>query len=40
MKRSLETSPFDKNAARKFGELTLAVHDLNMLLAKSFYPGP
>jgi len=40
IKRSLESGPLDTNAAQKFGELTLAVHDLNMLLAESFYPGP
>ncbi|HWD92940.1 MAG TPA: YkgJ family cysteine cluster protein [Verrucomicrobiae bacterium] len=39
MKRSLESGPLDEDAAQKFGELTLAVHDLNVLLAEAFYPG-
>jgi hypothetical protein len=40
MKRRLESGPLDDEAAEKFGDLTLAVHDLNMLLAEAFYPGP
>jgi hypothetical protein len=39
MQRKFETSPQPAEAAGKFGELTLAVHDLNMLLAENFYPG-
>ena len=38
-KRRLENGPLDEDAAEKFGDLTLAVHDLNMLLAEAFYPG-
>jgi uncharacterized protein len=40
MKRKLEIGPRDEDSAEKFGELTLAVHDLNMLLAEAFYPRP
>jgi hypothetical protein len=39
VKRRLESGPLDGHAAEKFGELTLAVHHLNMLLAEKFYPG-
>jgi uncharacterized protein len=39
MQRKLESSPLDKEAARIFGELTLAVHDLNVLLSEKFYPA-
>jgi uncharacterized protein len=35
--RQIERSPYDKDAAHTFGELTLAVHKLNMLLAQRFY---
>lgn len=38
IKRKLESGPLDEDTAGKFGELTLAVHDLNMLLAEAFYP--
>ncbi len=37
MKRKLESSPLDDETAEKFGNLTLAVHDLNVLLSQSFY---
>ena len=40
MKRKLESSPLDKETAHIFGELTLAAHDLNMLLSEKFYPAP
>jgi len=40
MKRQLESNPLDSETATKFGELTLAVHDLNVLLSESFYPAP
>ncbi|HEY2082690.1 MAG TPA: YkgJ family cysteine cluster protein [Verrucomicrobiae bacterium] len=40
LQRQFETSPLNAEASHKFGELTLAVHDLNMLLAEKFYPGP
>jgi hypothetical protein len=40
VKRRLERSPLDDETAEKFGELTLAVHDLNVLLSEAFYPAP
>jgi hypothetical protein len=40
MKRQLESGPLDSETAAKFGELTLAVHNLNVLLSESFYPAP
>ncbi|HXT12069.1 MAG TPA: YkgJ family cysteine cluster protein [Candidatus Angelobacter sp.] len=40
MQRRLESSGLDEETAETFGDLTLAVHDLNMLLAEAFYPGP
>lgn len=39
-KHRLESSPFDEGAGDTFGELTLAVHDLNLLLREKFYPAP
>ena len=40
VKRRLESSPLnDDDVAEKFGELTLAVHDLNVLLSEAFYPA-
>ena len=39
IQRKLESSPLDKEAARIFGDLTLAVHDLNVLLSERFYPA-
>jgi Fe-S-cluster containining protein len=39
MKQRLESGPLDDDAAEKFGDLTLAVHDLNVLLSQAFYPG-
>jgi Fe-S-cluster containining protein len=39
MKRQLESRPLNDETANKFGELTLAVHDLNVLLSESFYPA-
>lgn len=39
-KRRFEASPFDEPATDKFGELTLAVHDLNLLLREKFHPHP
>lgn len=39
VKRRLEAGPLDDEAAEKFGELTLAVHDLNVLLSEAFYPA-
>jgi Fe-S-cluster containining protein len=39
MKRRMESSELDEENADLFGELTLAVHDLNVLLSGAFYPG-
>jgi Fe-S-cluster containining protein len=39
MKRRMESSELDEENADRFGELTLAVHDLNVLLSGAFYPG-
>jgi Fe-S-cluster containining protein len=39
IRRKVERGPCDKNAAHTFGELTLAVHELNMLLSERFYPA-
>jgi len=39
-KRRLETSAFDEAMGDRFGELTLAVHDLNLMLREKFYPSP
>lgn len=37
--RRFESSPFDEGAGDTFGELTLAVHNLNLLLREKFYPA-
>ena len=37
--RRLEQNPSDPQAAETFGKLTLAVHELNLLLSQRFYPG-
>ena len=39
-KKRFEQNPGDETATEVFGELTLAVHDLNLLLQRSFYPLP
>ena len=39
-KRRLESSVISEAAADTYGELTLAVHDLNLLLREKFYPAP
>ena len=39
VQRRLESGPLDNESATKFGDLTLAVHDLNVLLSESFYPA-
>jgi len=39
-KKRIEAAPINGAAADFFGQLTLAVHDLNLLLADAFYPGP
>lgn len=38
-KRRFEASPPDDTQAETFSRLTLAVHDLNLLLQEKFYPG-
>jgi hypothetical protein len=38
-KRRLEGSELDTERAERFGELTLAVHDLHLRLREHFYPG-
>jgi Fe-S-cluster containining protein len=40
VKRRLESESPDEEAAEVFGRLTLAVHDLNVLLGETFYPAP
>ena len=40
MKQRFEANVPDHEAAEIFGRLTLAVHDLNVLLSRSFYPHP
>lgn len=40
VKRQMESRALDDETAEKFGELTLAVHDLNVLLSEAFYPAP
>ena len=37
--RKMEDSALDTETAEKYGELTVAVHDLNLILSGSFYPG-
>jgi hypothetical protein len=37
--RRLEQQGLDEETAERYGRLTLAVHDLNLLLADAFYPG-
>jgi hypothetical protein len=39
MQRTLESGPLDRETAQTYGDLTLAVHDLNMLLSEQFYPA-
>ena len=39
-KRRFETSDVDESTAEIFSRLTLAVHDLNLLLHDKFYPSP
>jgi uncharacterized protein len=40
MRKRLESGGADRRRAGVFGELTLAVHDLNRLLGEAFYPQP
>jgi hypothetical protein len=35
----MEAQGLDEETAELYGRLTLAVHDLNLLLAEAFYPG-
>ena len=37
--KRMEAGVLDDETADRYGELTLAVHDLNVLLAQAFYPG-
>jgi hypothetical protein len=39
MQQKLESGPLDKEAAHLFGELTLAAHNLNVVLSARFYPA-
>ena len=39
MQRRAEAGGLDEESADRFGELTLAMQDLNFLLSESFYPG-
>lgn len=39
MTTALEAAELDEETAARYGELTLAVHDLNCLLSEAFYPG-
>lgn len=38
--KRLEQAGLDDETAAKYGELTLAVHDLNLVLSEAFYPRP
>jgi hypothetical protein len=40
MKQRVESGPTEDETAERFSQLTLAVHDLNVLLSEAFYPGP
>jgi len=39
VKRRLEAGVSDERTADLFGQLSLAVHDMNVLLSEAFYPG-
>jgi Fe-S-cluster containining protein len=39
-RRRMESAEIDDATAETYAELTLAVHDLNLLLAQKFYPDP
>ena len=39
IKKRAESGELDDEATDLFGELTLAVHDLNVIIGGSFYPG-
>ena len=38
-RRRIESNEIDSDTAEAFGELTLAVHSLNVLLSQKFYPA-
>jgi len=37
--RQLSQARLDKQTAETYGHLTVAMHDLNLLLSQTFYPG-
>jgi len=39
MARRLQGAELDDDTAETYGQLTLAVHDLNLLVGEAFYPG-
>lgn len=39
MRRRLEKGGFDENTGGLYGRLTLAVHELNLIISQAFYPG-
>jgi hypothetical protein len=39
MRTAMETADLAQDTAARYGELTLAFHDLNCLLSEAFYPG-
>lgn len=39
MRRRLEQGQFDEATADLYGRLTLAVHELNLIVSQAFYPG-
>ena len=39
MAKRMEQRGLDEQTAELYGQLTLAVHDLNLLLSEAFYPG-
>jgi hypothetical protein len=39
MTRRLQEAALDEDTAETYGKLTLAVHDLNLLVGEAFYPG-
>jgi Fe-S-cluster containining protein len=39
MAKRMAEGPLDERAADTYGELTLAMHDLNLLLSREFYPS-
>jgi len=39
VQRRMEAGPVDEETGDFYGELTLAVQDLNVMLSDAFYPG-